>query len=392
VRVLMVAPEPIFEPRGTPLSVVGRLKALSDLGHTVDLLTYSMGSDVAFPRLHLHRIPKVPGIRKIRIGPSIKKIPLDFLLSVKTLKHLLCFRYDLVHTHEEAGFWGALLCACFGLPHLYDMHSSLPQQLENFRFSRSTLLISLFRLLEKTVLRTARGVIVICPELKTHVESLLKHPNLTLIENVIDYGMVFGETDRSDAMRRSLGLAGRKVVLYTGTFEPYQGLDLLIESAVHVRRRDPSTLFLMVGGHTDQVDAYRRLARQCGMDSAFVFTGQVPPQDVSSAIRCADVLVSPRTAGNNTPLKIYSYLRSGLPIVATRLITHTQVLDDRVAVLTAADAESFAEGILRVLQNKPLAESLSRNAKRLADERYTYPVYLKKLSDVLNRTVNRRGR
>lgn len=390
MRILMVAPEPIFEPRGTPLSVVGRLKALSDLGHSVDLLTYSIGSEVAFPNLRILRIPKVPGIRKIKIGPSFRKIPLDLLLLVKTLVRLVGNRYDVLHTHEEAGFWGALLSNCFGVPHLYDMHSSLPQQLENFRFSRSKLLIGWFRFLEKLVLRSAQGVIAICPELKDHVKTVLSHPNLKLIENVVDYSMVFGETDASVRLRKRYGLDGKKVVLYTGTFEPYQGLELLIESAGKILQTFRNAFFMLVGGHPGQVEFYRRRVAERGLEKAFVFTGQVQPQDVNSYLRCADVLVSPRIAGNNTPLKIYAYLRSGVPIVATRLITHTQVLDDRVSMLTDADPESFARGVASVLSDRRLSETLGRNAVKMAETVYGYPVYLQKLSDVLEKTAKRR--
>jgi len=56
------------------------------------------------------------------------------------------------------------------------------------------------------------------------------------------------------------------------------------------------------------------------------------------------VLVSPRSSGTNTPLKIYQYLRAGRPIVATRLLTHTQVLSDQTAILTPATAVDFAAG------------------------------------------------
>jgi glycosyltransferase involved in cell wall biosynthesis len=392
VRILMIAPEPIFEPRGTPLSVVGRLKALSDLGHSVDLVTYSMGQNVAFPRLRLERIPKIPGIRNIKIGPSAQKLPLDFLLMLKTLARLFRKRYDVMHTHEEAGFWGAVLSPLFGVPHLYDMHSSLPQQLENFQFSRSSALIGLFRFLERTVLRKAGGVIVICPELKVHVESLMRHPNLALIENVVDYGMVFGETDQSTQIQKKHGLRRKKVVLYTGTFEPYQGLDLLVESAATVIRRVPSAVFLMVGGHPDQVASVKQLTRERGVAEAFIFTGQVPPQNVGSYIRCADALVSPRTAGSNTPLKVYSYLRSGVPVVATRLLTHTQVLDDKVAMLTEANPPSFGDGVVRVLTDRRLALTLSRHARKLADDRYGYAVYKRKLSAVMRRTAEGSGR
>ena len=69
-----------------------------------------------------------------------------------------------------------------------------------------------------------------------------------------------------------------------------------------------------------------------------MFAGQRPAEEIPLFLDAADVLVSPRSSGTNTPLKIYQYLRSGRPIVATRLLTHTQVLDDEVAILTDGDA------------------------------------------------------
>ena len=66
-----------------------------------------------------------------------------------------------------------------------------------------------------------------------------------------------------------------------------------------------------------------------------VFTGQQPAREIPAFVQACDILVSPRIRGTNTPLKIYSYLRSGKPIVATDLLTHTQVLSDGVARLVA---------------------------------------------------------
>jgi glycosyltransferase involved in cell wall biosynthesis len=384
VRILMIAPEPVFEPRGTPLSVVGRLKAYSDMGHSVDLLTYSIGRDVGLPNVRIHRIPKVPGIRRIKIGPSIRKLPLDFLLMVKSAVWASTRRFDLIHTHEEAGLWGAALGRWLGIPHLYDMHSSLPQQLGNFQFTRSSALVRLFEAVEAWILKHSSAVITICPDLQAHVEKRLPSARGTLIENVVDYGMVFGESDRSAAILKSLGLAGKKVVLYTGTFEPYQGLRLLIGCGRAVLDAVPSARFLLVGGHPDQLEAYRKEVREKGLEPFFIFTGQIPPEDVNSYIRCADTLVSPRTRGTNTPLKIYAYLRSGVPIVATRLWTHTQVLDDGVSILTEPDAESFGRGIVRALTDKRRARSVGRGARRMASERYGYRTYLDRLEAVLS--------
>jgi glycosyltransferase involved in cell wall biosynthesis len=88
------------------------------------------------------------------------------------------------------------------------------------------------------------------------------------------------------------------------------------------------------------------------------------------------VLVSPRSRGTNTPLKIYQYQRSGKPIVATRLLTHTQVLDDDTAILTGATAREFADGILTAISDPTRAAVVSRQARQLAETKYSYDAYL----------------
>ena len=49
MRILMIAPEPFFEPRGTPFSEYHRIRAMTSLGHEIDLVTYPFGHDVADP-------------------------------------------------------------------------------------------------------------------------------------------------------------------------------------------------------------------------------------------------------------------------------------------------------------------------------------------------------
>jgi len=386
----MIAPEPIFEPRGTPMSVVGRLKALSEMGHQVDLVTYPIGQDVNLPGLRIIRTMGVPGIKKVKIGPSLAKLPLDFFLIIQTFLCLLHKRYDLIHTHEEAGFWGTVMARLFRIPHLYDMHSSLPQQLTNFQFSRSKLLIGIFEKLERWVLRNANSVITICPDLYDHVKHTFPEKGSILIENVVDYGMIFGELNQTETIQKTYPLAKKQVALYTGTFEAYQGLDLLIDSAEHALKKNPKLLFLLVGGHPDQVALYRDMVQDKGLDHAFIFTGQVQPQEVISYIRCAHILLSPRTKGTNTPLKIYAYLRSGLPIVATRLLTHTQVLNDDVAILTDPQPESYSQGIVVASSRQKLVKNIVQKSMQLAENMYSYSVYQKKFKSALNRAM--RGR
>ena len=78
MKILMIAPEPFFESRGTPFSEYFRIKALTELGHQIDLATYPIGKDIEMAGLSIHRSLPVPGIRKVKIGPSIGKLILDF--------------------------------------------------------------------------------------------------------------------------------------------------------------------------------------------------------------------------------------------------------------------------------------------------------------------------
>ena len=96
MKILMVAPQPFFEPRGTPFSVLGRLKALSALGHEVDLVTYHLGEDIPIPRVAIHRIPSIFFVKKIPIGPSLTKVFLDGFLLVKTIQMLFRSKYELL--------------------------------------------------------------------------------------------------------------------------------------------------------------------------------------------------------------------------------------------------------------------------------------------------------
>jgi hypothetical protein len=88
--------------------------------------------------------------------------------------------------------------------------------------------------------------------------------------------------------------------------------------------------------------------------------------------------VSPRSRGTNTPLKIYQYLRSGRVIVATRLLTHTQVLSDETAILTGASPNEFAAGLLAAIADPARAAAIGARARELAETKYSYDAYLDK--------------
>ena len=388
MKILMLAPEPFFQPRGTPISVYFRLKALSDLGHSVDLITYPRGEDVPFPGLAIRRVPNLLGITKIKIGPSLVKLPLDALMLFSAFGKLVRNRYDLIFSHEEAAFLGVLLGKVFRTPHLYDMHSSLPQQLDNFDFSRSRLLKSAFLRLEKFILKGSRSVIVICRDLLDYVRGLGFGEKAVFLENILD----FNDFDPAPAGPETIAAArcvispnGEKIVLYTGNFEPYQGVSLLIEAFGRMKKR---AILLIVGGSKTDHDPARKRAAELGFADRFVLVEKVTPTRVPIYIRMSDVLVSPRVSGTNTPLKIYAYLKSGRPVVATDLWTNTQVLTEKIAVLASPEPEKFGAALDFALTSEE-ARRRARAGAEMAAREYTYPRYKEKITEAIERAARR---
>ena len=384
----MLAPEPFFEPRGTPFSEYHRIKALGEIGYEIDLVTYPIGQDVELPNLRIYRCSRPPFVNRVAIGPSLVKVVLDLLLAVTAFRLARPGRYAAIHSHEEAGALGVWLARRLGIPHLYDMHSSLPQQLTNFGYSRSRLIRRVFERSERATIDGSRVVITICQELQDAVVTTGAGDRAVLIENVMG-----GDVDAADAsvpVRQRWGISPTTpLVLYTGTFEAYQGLELLYGVAARLKTTHPEARILIVGGEPAQVTAARVVAARDALP--LLFTGRRPAHEIPSFVAACDILVSPRIAGTNTPLKIYSYLRSGRPIVATDLRTHTQVLEPGTAALVSPDPVAFADAVGRLIDQPDERERLATAAAALAARKYSRAYYLEQTREAYTRLLGARA-
>lgn len=390
LRILMIAPQPFFRARGTPFSVLHRIRALIESGHVVDLVTYPFGEDISLPRLRIIRASRPLFVREVGLGPSFAKLLLDIPLYLTATRALRQERYDVLHTHEEAAFFGMRLARKHGIPHIYDMHSSLPQQLANFKAYDLGAIRRVFQLLETRVLTTCDGVITICAELADIAMAQCGATPHVMIENTGDDSKVF--TSRGDDPRAQLGLRDKRIVLYTGTLEAYQGIDLLLRAFARVWPRHDKAHLLIVGGRKEQIDSYREQARALGIEAAVTFVGTVHPAQIPGFLNAAELIVSPRCSGNNIPLKIYGYMRSRRPLVVTDMPTHTQTLDGEVAYLAPPTDEGFASGISRLLDNPALSQQLAQAAAERAEELFSDKDYVGKVASFYERVMNQDGR
>jgi len=368
LRILFLAPQPFFEVRGTPLAVRAMVRALAAQGHAVELLTYAQGDDFALAGVRHRRSLALP-VGRVRAGPSFAKLLLDVPFMARAWWRMAVGRFDVVHAVEEAAHLAAPLARLLGLPLVVDVDSSIPAQMRESGFAARGPLLWAAEALEGHALRHSAAVVTVCSSLTEGVRGRVPHARVFQVE---DPPLIAAAASAADvaALAASLGLDDRPVVLYSGNFERYQGVELLVDAAAAV----PEAQFLFMGGEPDQVARMRARHEEIGVSSrhertgargaACVFAGKRATSELPAFLGAAAVVVSPRITGANTPFKVYTYLASGRPMVATRILAHTQLLDDKVAWLVEPTPAGLAAGIRSVLADP--GEARRRAARGIA--------------------------
>ncbi|HEU5304047.1 MAG TPA: glycosyltransferase family 4 protein [Gemmatimonadales bacterium] len=381
MKILVLAPHPFFQARGTPLAVRTVLEFLSARGHEIDLLTFHEGENVTIPRCSIHRIASPAGIRNIRPGFSFKKVVCDLFMFAKCLRMVRRNRYDLVHAVEESAFIAAAVQAITGIPYVYDMDSSLAEQLVD-AYPQLQFAFSTFRRCEALAVRRSLGVLTVCAALEDLARGHAPGKPIGLVEDttLLPAGQgPLGNGQNADTPLPDSVRDASPVAMYVGNLEHYQGIGLLLDGFRNALIRVPDAHLVIVGGMDADIARYRHRARQLGIETQVHFLGPRPIALLNGLLRRADVLVSPRLKGLNTPMKIYSYLDSGTAVLATRLRTHTQILDDHTAYLVAPTPEALGNGLADLLSNPGLRARLATQAKAYVQREFTLEAAHRKL-------------
>lgn len=374
MNILLLAPHPFYQHRGTPIAVRLISKVLGEHHHKITLLTFPEGKDILYPNLEIIRIPKIPGMVDVRPGLSIKKIIYDVILGMRAILLVKRKKIDIVHAVEESIFIAIFIKWIYGIPFIYDMDSSLPQQIvEKYPFSKW--LLPVLQLFERWGIKESLGVLPVCALLEKIVSGYDAQKPCQRLEDISLKSVI----DMKKAVPSVSIPNGNKVIMYVGNLLKYQGIDLLIQSFQKVHQIFPESVLVIIGGNSSDIEMYEEKVRGLDLSESVRFLGPYPLNCLFDFLKQADILVSPRITGINTPMKIYSYLDSGKPLVATRIKSHTQVIGETIACLVKPCPEKMADGIIRLLKNKKLMKRLAKNAQIRVQNEYTYEAYERKL-------------
>lgn len=283
---------------------------------------------------------------------------------------------QLLHAHSPAlnGMAALRVGRRHGIPVVYECRAFWEDAAVDHGTSREGgLRYRLTRALESRVFRDAAAVTTICEGLRGDIVARgIKADKITVIPNAVDADsfQLGGEPDA--ALRRELGLEGRLVLGFLGSFYAYEGLALLVESLAELRRERPEIALLLVGGGP-QEDRLRARVRELGLEDAVVMPGRVPHERVQDYYRLVDLLVYPRLhmrlTDLVTPLKPLEAMAQGKIVVASNVGGHRELIEPgRTGYLFEAGSRaSLVETVIRAVDERPAWEAMRRQGRAFVE-------------------------
>jgi glycosyltransferase involved in cell wall biosynthesis len=377
-KILFISSLPYFQWRGSSLRVSFDVRALAELGHTVDLLTLPIGEDKDIPGVRVIRVSHLPFVRDIPIGPSFWKACFDLKLLLRALSMVHRGGYDVVHCVEDTGPVGYLVSRFGRTKLVFEKHSDPASHRKGVM---RNLILRLYAGAERFTAMRADAVIGTGPGLVKQVESMKTGKPVHHIFD-IPSSLVDASEEQALKARSNLGIApGDIVVTYVGSFAVYQGVELLFSAMPAVLSKLPDVKFLVIGGTPAEIAALKERLASNELDKRVLLPGKISPDELPAYLAGSDILLSPRMSGLNTPLKILDYFKAGRAIAATNTEANRLLLSGNNAVLVQPDSAGLAAGIEQLVKDKDLRLKLGENGRNLVLTMYNFTEFKARLDN-----------
>jgi glycosyltransferase involved in cell wall biosynthesis len=382
-KVMMMAPVPFFEDRGTPMRILEISRSLQSLGNRVTVYTYPLGRSV--PGIQIVRSPRIPWYVDLPPGPTYRKILLDGLLAGTSLCGIASRSYDIAHASLHEGLAISSLMRVFKkIPLVFDAHGSLTDEMVAHNFvTKKGLEYKLWHTLESFLDRQADAIIASSP---VNVERIITvmgvdRRKVFLVGEGVDTERFRPKYYVSD-LKEKLGIPqSRKVVVYLGLLSRGQGTCCLMRAIPHVLSHYDNVHFLVMGYPNSE--RYARMARALGILERVTFTGKINYNDAPQYLCLGDIAVAPKISlqseGNG---KVYNYMASGLPTVAFDHPVNRYILGECGIYAKMADEISLAQCLVKLLGDEKFAGTLASQVRERAVKTHTWASVAKRVMEI----------
>lgn len=304
--------------------------------------------------------------------------------------------YDVSYERFWVLAYGGLLSARrMRIPHVYEVNGDLIEEYEVLGIKLSRAHWAAIRTVTHWMFTRAARVIAVSQPLRERTIECWNVPSTQVVDvpNGADVGL-FIHPEGVEAAAARYGLNGGPKIMFVGNFQPWHGLDLLLDAFAHVAPGHASARLVLVGDGPIR-DELEQQASRLGLSEQVEFTGRAPHGDVAALLNLAQVaVVTPRlsqVALSMAPLKLFEYMAAGKAIIAPAISSYQRFLQDRVNALLVApsDPAALAAALDELLSDESLCSTLGQAAQAQALERHSWDAVVQRLEGIFNEELGR---
>ena len=233
------------------------------------------------------------------------------------------------------------------------------------------------RMMETWACRKASQVAVLCNGIKNDlIQRGISEEKLTVVFNGID-PQDFQTLDPDKELARTLGIGGKKVLGFVGSFYRYEGLDLLVKAFAKLCETRDDLVLLLVGGGEMERELRDQVAK-LSLQGKVVIPGRFPHEDIPHVYSLIDILVYPRYSMRLTelvtPLKPLEAMAMSKPLVASDIGGHRELIQNEFTGLLfrAGDVSALAGTLQRLLEDAGLRAKLATQGNDWVRQNHTW--------------------
>lgn len=307
---------------------------------------------------------------------------------------------DVLHAHSPSlnGMAAVLAGARYKIPVVYEIRAFWEDAaVDHGTAKEGGLRYRLTRAFETHVVNRADAVTTICEGLRGDLIARgVPEDKITVIPNAVDIEQfsLAGEADQ--ALVEELGLSGKQVLGFIGSFYAYEGLMLLVESMPRILAQAANTRLLLVGGGP-QEERLKARVQALGLQDKVLFTGRVPHEQVGRYYDLVDILVYPRLhmrlTDLVTPLKPLEAMAQGRLVLASDVGGHRELIRDAEngVLFEAGSSQALAEAALGLLSRRDDWQGFRERGRRYVESERNWPASVARYEDVYERLLGKRG-
>jgi PEP-CTERM/exosortase A-associated glycosyltransferase len=249
------------------------------------------------------------------------------------------------------------------------------------------------RVVETRAIHRADAVTTICEGLRADaIARGVPGDKVTVIPNAVDRNKFAGPGIPDGILANRLGLSGKIVLGFFGSFYAYEGLDLLLRAVPDMRRQRSDIATLLVGGGPEE-ERLRALATELGLGESVVFAGRVPHEEMRRYYDVVDLLVFPRISARLTelvtPLKPLEAMAQERIVVASSVGGHRELIRDRETgyLFPPGDPQRLAKGVLAALADENSWPRIRAQASEFIDSERSWAHSVARYGEVYRRIL-----